>query len=32
LGLRLAPRFYTSDEDVDRVMRRVREKVRRLER
>jgi kynureninase len=32
VGLRLAPHFYTSDDEVELVMRRVREEVRRLER
>lgn len=31
VGLRLAPHFYTSDDEVELVMRRVREEVRRLE-
>jgi kynureninase len=31
VGLRLAPHFYTSDDEVALVMRRVREEVRRLE-
>lgn len=30
VGLRLAPHFYTRDEEVDHVMRRVRDEVRRL--
>ena len=29
VGLRLAPHFYTSDEEIDRVMQRVREEVKR---
>ena len=32
VGLRLAPHFYTRDDEVDLVMRRVREEARRLER
>jgi len=32
VGLRLAPHFYTSDDEVDLVMRRVREEAQRLER
>ena len=32
VGLRLAPHFYTSDDEVEQVMRRVREEARRLER
>jgi hypothetical protein len=31
VGLRLAPHFYTRDDEVDLVMRRVREEARRLE-
>ena len=31
VGLRLAPHFYTRDDEVDEVMRRVRESVRRHE-
>jgi hypothetical protein len=30
VGLRLAPHFYTRDDEVDVVMKRVRETVRRL--